>query len=111
MESPTIPAPTTATRPGTQASLEWPGKRCADGSMATAALLTAVAASPKPTAMRRTLPGYSVMSPAAKTRSHVGAHRGVDHDVPLVELQPPRRSGAEVGDEAECGDHRLGRTA
>ena len=49
-------------------SLECPGKTCALGSIATAALLTAVAASPKPTAMSRTLPGYSVMSPAAKTR-------------------------------------------
>ena len=51
-----------------RASEEWPGKRCADGSMATAALFTAVAASPKPTAISRTLPGYSEMSPAAKTR-------------------------------------------
>ena len=44
------------------------GEDVALGSIATAALLTAVAASPKPTAISRTLPGYSVMSPAAKTR-------------------------------------------
>ena len=36
--------------------------------MATAALLTAVAASPKTVAINLTLPGYSTMSPAAKTR-------------------------------------------
>src|SRR3954454_3968714 len=51
-----------------QASEEWPGNRWASGSIATAALLTAVAASPEPTAMRRTFPGDSVTSPAAKTR-------------------------------------------
>ena len=49
-------------------SVEWPGKRSAAGSISVAALLTAVAASPKPTAISRTLPGYSVMSPAAYTR-------------------------------------------
>ncbi len=46
-------------------SLEWPGNRLAAGSSAATALFTAVAASPNPTAISRTLPGYSVMSPAA----------------------------------------------
>ena len=92
-------------------SLEWPGKTWADGSITTAALLTAVAASPKPTAIRRTLPGYSVMSPAAKTRAQVGAHRGVDHDVALLDLDPPLLERPEVGDEAERGDHGLRRAA
>lgn len=46
-------------------SLEWPGNRCASGSSATAMLLTAVAASPKPVAISLTLPGYAAMSPAA----------------------------------------------
>jgi hypothetical protein len=35
---------------------EWPGNTCAFGSMTTAALLMAVAASPKPTEMSFTLP-------------------------------------------------------
>ena len=70
-------------------SLEWPGKTWADGSMTTAALLTAVAASPKPTAIRRTLPGYSVMSPAAKTRARLVRIAAFDHDVALLDLDPP----------------------
>src|SRR5450432_2180689 len=49
-------------------SEEWPGNSLRAGSMTTAALLTAVAASPRPTEISRTLPGYSVMSPAAKMR-------------------------------------------
>src|SRR5215831_15916628 len=39
---------------GQPLSEEWPGKRCAAGSIATAALLTAVAASPNPVAISRT---------------------------------------------------------
>src|SRR5437667_2125978 len=46
---------------------EWPGNSRSSGLIRTAALLTAAAASPKPTEMSRTLPRYSVMSPAAKT--------------------------------------------
>ena len=38
-------------------SVEWPGNTGCSGSMWCAALLTAVAASPKPTAISRTLPG------------------------------------------------------
>ena len=38
-------------------SEEWPGKSLRAGSIATAALLTAVAASPRPTEMSFTLPG------------------------------------------------------
>ena len=38
-------------------SLEWPGNRGAIGSSAATALFTAVAASPNPTAISRTLPG------------------------------------------------------
>jgi hypothetical protein len=41
---------------GGQPPEEWPGNTRAVGSMWTAALLTAVAASPNPTAMSRTLP-------------------------------------------------------
>src|SRR3954451_1134142 len=37
-------------------SVEWPGNSCASGSSSTAALLTAVATSPKPTLISRTLP-------------------------------------------------------
>ena len=36
---------------------EWPGKSCAWGSIAVAALLTAVAASPNPTEINFSLPG------------------------------------------------------
>ena len=36
---------------------EWPGNRLASGLIRTAALLTAIAASPKPTESSRTLPG------------------------------------------------------
>ncbi len=36
---------------------EWPGNRLASGLISTAALLTAIAASPKPTESSRTLPG------------------------------------------------------
>src|SRR4051812_45872592 len=46
-------------------SVEWPGNSCAAGSSSTAALLTAVATSPNPTLISRTLPSYSTMSPAA----------------------------------------------
>src|SRR5437764_145071 len=45
--------------------------------MTIAALLTAVAASPKPTAISRTLPGYSAMSPAANTRGWLVAIEAV----------------------------------
>src|SRR5690606_28949827 len=38
-------------------SLEWLGNNCSSGSIRTAALLTAVAASPNPTEISRTLPG------------------------------------------------------
>lgn len=60
--------PRVAVPPGvdaSQASVEWPGNSDSAGSMTTAALLTAVATSPKPTEMSRILPGYAVTSPAA----------------------------------------------
>lgn len=58
-----------------QAFVEWPGKSFASGSMSMAALLTAVAASPKPTEISLTFPSYSVMSPAAKIRGRLVAIR------------------------------------
>ena len=79
--------------------------------MTTAALLTAVAASPKPTAISRTLPGYSVMSPAAKTRCRLVRIAASTTMCRFCDLDPPLLERAEVGDEAERGDHGLRRAA
>ena len=88
-------------------SLLWPGNSGWSGSRKVAALFTAVAASPKPTAISRTLPGYSVMSPAAYTRGtevriavSTMILRSSIVDAPLLER-------ADVGGEAERGDDRL----
>ena len=86
-----------------------PGNTCAAGSMTTAALLTAVAASPKPTAISRTLPGYSVMSPAAKTRGRLVRIAESTTTCRFAISSPQLLQRPEVGDEAERGDHGLGR--
>ena len=79
--------------------------------MTTAALLTAVAASPKPTAISRTLPGYSVMSPAAKTRGRLVRIAESTTTCRLSISSPHCLHRAEVGDEAERRHHGLGGSA
>ena len=77
----------------------------------TAALLTAVAASPKPTAISRTLPGYSVMSPAAKTRGRLVRIAESTTMCRLSTSMPHCVQRPEVGGEAQRGDDRLAGSA